>query len=223
MVHLDQPALRELFAVVHYRGTSHAFVFAVLNGHVAGGTAAEGGERSLPDTARVVEREVEMATEGNYLRVFREHVADGTGGPVIIAFPYTALRLSHRRTQKAAINRIFNHRMGVYDDEFLRFRLGDGLEPVVQPGFDIEVIIHRIAGIGRDGEDVVTIHQAVAAFEILPVVLIQIKGEVIVSQTGLHDLGLGDGIRSPPVGRVGVVVAYGIDHRHFCGIQHLLV
>ena len=113
--------------------------------------------------------------------------------------------------------------MGVYDDEFLRFRLGNGLEPVVQPGFDIEVIIHWIAGIGRDGEDVVTIHQAVTAFEILPVVLIQIKGEVIVSQTGLHDLGLGDGIRSPPVGRVGVVVAYGIDHRHFCGIQHLLV
>ena len=164
-----------------------------------------------------------MATEGNYLRVFRKHVADGSGGPGVAALPDVADRFAHRRAQKAAVNRIFNHRMGVYDDEFLRFRLGNGLEPVVQPGFDVEVIIHRIAGVGRDGEDVVTIHQAVTAFEILPVVLVQIKGEVIVSQTGLHNLGLGDGIGCPPVGGVGIVVAHGVDHRYFCGIKHLLV
>ena len=208
-VELEQVALREVVAVLHHGGAGHILVLAVLKRHITYRGASEDGEIALPYAARVVQREMEVATEHNRLRIFPQYRRQRIGRPVMrkCGVPYSTLL-----TETAAIDGVLDHRMGDHDDIFLRLGRGDGGQLVVKPSDDRRVIDNRLVSVRRDAQDVIIPDYAVTCLVLCPHLLILVCLEIIVSEHIPHISDIRDHCGGPGISR-NIVITNCVDHR----------
>ena len=165
---------------------------------------------------------MQVASEGNGLRISDKDAAQGLCGPIIAERGISVL-------QEAAIHRVIDHGVREHNDILVGILVGDGLELLVEPDHCICVILYRSGAIWlngaiwRNAKDMIISDGTMAAFKLLPHILIKVGKEVIVTEDGMKFRILGYSLRCPEVIQIHVMVADGVNHRHFDRIKHPLI
>ena len=189
LVELQEVTLGEFVAVFHHRGTRHILVTRSLDRHITDRSASQDGEITLPYGARILEREMEMPSEVDDLRIFLKYIRKYPGRPISGgADGPNAVGLA----EQAAVDGIVYHRMRDHDDILVRLCSSDGGKSFIKPLNGLGVVNDRRGPVRCNRQYVIVPHLAVPAFVADTHLLVQVEEKIIVSQGAAHISSLAD-------------------------------
>ena len=213
LVDLTDQTLRKFEFILHRGQRSHVFIATVLDRHIADGAATDGRERGLHNASGIVEREVQMSTEGDDLIVFGEDVGQ------IACDPHILERGALLSAERASVDGIVDHGMRQNDDVSVRIFGRDLCERFVEPSLRCLCVGNLGVRYGEKRDDVIAVHHAMTVALRCQNILVNVLQEVIGTEHFVEDIGVDLRFRAP----MHVVVADREDHGHFLRIENAFV